>query len=262
VRATAVAPSPASRLARTPRITRRAVILLAALLTMIGAVVVVLAAMDRLGDTAGPAPGGLAGGPSARESAVSGAGTTGPTAGATTAGPGPGITAPVVTFDREPLGPLEGEATAIARVMGAPEVAAMPTSFDRSLLLAVEGAGACLVGVPGEPTRSISMDLHTGARVGGTLRVTPTDRPDETAALVLSRIAGIAPSTWYSIQLGWTGTDAISFDIRERDGGRAVRRGALSADAGGDIGSGSVCITVRGVSEATAMHVDNLVVGS
>jgi hypothetical protein len=146
--------------------------------------------------------------------------------------------------------------------VGAPEVAAMPTSFDRSLLLAVEGAGACLVGVPGEPTRSLAIDLHTGTRVGGTLRVTPTDRPDETAALVLSRIAGLAPNTWYSIQLGWTGSDAISFDIRERDGGRAVQRGALTADTGGDIGSGSVCITALGVSDATAMHVDNVVVGS
>jgi hypothetical protein len=263
VRAMAVAPSPALRPAGAPRVSRRAVILLAALLTVIGAVVLVLAAMDRLGGTAERASGGLAGGPSARESAVAGAGTTAtPTAGATTAGTGPGITAPVVTFDREPLGPLQGEATAIARVVGAPEVAAMPTSFDRSLLLAVEGAGACLVGVPSEPTRSLAIDLHTGTRVDGTLRVTPTDRPDETAALVLSRIPGLAPNTWYSMQLGWTGGDAISFDIRERDGGRAVQRGALVAEAGFEIGSGSVCITGLGVSEATAMHVDNVVVGS
>jgi hypothetical protein len=262
VQVTAVAPSPAPRPAGAPRISRRAVILLAAVLTMIGAVVV-LAAMDRLGGTADPASGGLAAGPSARESGVGGAGTTAPpTAAAASAGTGPGITAPVVTFDREPLGPLEGEATAIARVVGAPEVAAMPTSFDRSLLLAVDGAGACLVGVPGEPTRSVAIDLHTGTRVGGTLRVTPTDRPDETAALVLSRIAGLVPNTWYSIQLGWTGSDAISFDIRERDGRTAVQRGVLTADAGGGIGSGSVCITALGVSEATAMHVDNVVVGS
>jgi hypothetical protein len=239
------------------------VILLAALLAVIGAVVVVLVVTDRLGGTAESAPGGLAGGPSSRDAAVGGAGATASaTASATTAGTGLGITAPAVTFDREPLGPLAGEATAITLVVGAPEVAAWPTSFDRSLLLAIEGAGACLVGVPEEPIRSLAIDLHTGARVGGTLRVTPTDRPAESAALVLSRIAGLAPDTWYSIQLGWTETDEISFEVRERDGGTAVERGAVTAEAGGDTGSGSVCITAVGVSETTAMHVDNVVVGS
>ena len=92
--------------------------------------------------------------------------------------------------------------------------------------------------------------------------MTPTDRPDEAAALVLSRIAAFAPNTWYSIWLSWTGSGAISFEIREREGGSAVQRGTLTADAGGDAGSGSVCLEALGVSEATAMHLDNVVVGS
>ncbi len=254
-RAVAVVPA-RPRPAEAPRISRRAGILLAAVLTMIGAFAVALAAIDRLGGIAEPAPGALGDVQSTGESGSEGTGAV------ATAGIGEGMTAAVVTFDREPLGPLRNDATAIVRVLGAPDVAALPTSFDRSLLLAVEGAGACLVGVPGEPTRSLGIDMLTGSRVGGTLRVTPTDRPDEAAALVLSRIAGLAPNTWYSIQLGWTGSGAISFEIREREGGSAVRRGTLTAEAGGDAGSGSVCLKALGVSEATAMHLDNVVVGS
>jgi hypothetical protein len=240
-----------------------AVALLVALLTVIGAVVVVMAAIDRLGGAAEPSSGAVAGAPSPRDSGANAGTSPSPSADATAAA-APGATAAVVTFDLEPLGRLSAEAAGIARVVGAPEVAAVPTPTDRSLRLAAPGSGACLVGVPGEAARSLAIDLRAGTRPEGSLRVTPTDRPEQGVAIDLALIAGLEPETWYGVRLDWADDGAITLEVREHDGGRSVHRGRLTAatDATEFPGSGAVCLETLRVSEATAMHIDNARVGS
>ena len=254
-------PAPAVRPSTMPRSGRAAVVLTVALLALIGAVVAALSIADRLGGAVEPSPRAVA--PVASpQGSEAGGGAPSPSADATTTGAPSGETAAAVTFDAERIGPLAADAAGIARVLGLPEVAAFPTSFDRSLLLASPGSGACLVGVAGEPARSLAIDLRTGSRTQGTLRITPTDRPHEVVVLEPGAI-GLEPETWYSVQVAWV-NGTVNLEVRERDDGRAVHRGTL-APATGDAqppGSGALCLEALGVSEATVMHIDNGRVGS
>lgn len=256
-----VAPQPGLQPWTARTSSRRAIMLMVALL---GATVVVAAVADRLGGAGDSSPSPISGVPSPAESGSGARTGTFPSATATTASAVPSASSTPVTFDFERLGPLTAEAAGIARVLGAPEVAALPTPFDRSLLLGNAGSGACLDGVPGEPARSLAIDLRTGPQISGILLVTPTDQPGLGAALDLAQIPSLDPATWYRVELAWAGDGEINLEIRERDGGGAVHRTQLLAGPDGldRSGLGSLCVEALRISGATAMYIDNARVGS
>ena len=172
----------------------------------------------------------------------------------------PPASATSVTFDIEPIGPLRPGAAGLSRVLGAPEVSALPTPFDRSLRLGAPGDGLCVTGPPGgRPAAAVTFDLHAGAHPAADLRLFLADRPDQGATLELAEIPGLGPDAWYRVRVAWGKRGAIHLDIRARSGGEAIHRAELKPSSAPDRGrTGSVCVEAARVSDATAVHVDNV----
>jgi hypothetical protein len=176
----------------------------------------------------------------------------------------PPLSARVVRFDLEPLGPLPSDAEGVALVLGAPEVAALPTSFDRSLRLAAAGDGVCLAGPPGgSAARALTVDVLVGARLATDIVITPAQRVEETVTVAFDEFPGLAPGAWYRLHLAWDESGAISLEVTERDGAGAVHRAALQPSAPPDrSAAGSICIEAGHATEEAAVHLDNIRVGA
>lgn len=256
-----VAPAPlpqpaASGQATSGRGLRVLVVVVVVLLTLIGAGIAA-ATLDVQGGGGEPAasPTAAAGLPTGTGAAGTSASPPPPSAGAR-----PPASASSVTFDGEPLGPLGSDADGIALVLGAPEVAALPTSFDRSLRLAAAGDGVCLIGPPGgAPARAVTIDVLTGDEPGADLGIVPSHRATDSVTLALGQIPGVAPNAWYRLRVAWAEDGAISLEVHERDGGRAVHSAELDAAPPPDHpGAGSVCVEARQASAEGAVHLDNV----
>jgi hypothetical protein len=176
----------------------------------------------------------------------------------------PPLSAPAVSFDLEPLGPLPSDAEGVALVLGAPEVAALPTSFDRSLRLGAAGDGVCLAGLPGgSAARALTVDVLVGAQLTTDLVITPAHRVEETVTVALDEFPGLAAGTWYRLHVAWDEGGEISLEVNERDAGGAVQRAALQPSTPPDRSAmGSICIEAGRATEEAAVHLDNIRVGA
>ena len=252
--------APIGRLpANGPTARHRLVVVIIVMLTLVAAGVAAATIARELGKpaTVGDAFGGAAAGGS---SPPSGASNEEASAGAV-----PPASAMSVTFDVETMGALGPGAAGVARVLGAPEVVALPTPFDRSLRLGAPGDGLCLTGPPGgRPARAVTFDLYAGAQPAADLRLVPVDRPDQGVTLALAEIPGLGPDAWYRVRVEWRGQrGAIHLDIRARDGGEAIESAELKPSSALDRGrTGSVCVEAARISDATAVHVDNVRAGT
>jgi hypothetical protein len=237
---------------------RLVVVTVAALALFAASVAVATVERERGSVQSGPGP--------ASEGAVSGGadGDVGPRPSASVqpASTGGAANASVesLTFDAEPLGRITADADGVARVLGSPEVAAVPTSFDRSLRLDRAGDGACLAGPAGSgPLRALAVNVLTPAPAGVEVLIVPMDRPDRGVRLALGEIPGLGPDAWYRVRVAWAEDGAIRLVVLPADGGPALHRSDLEPSPGPDRGgAGSACIEATAATEAASVHLDRV----
>jgi hypothetical protein len=230
----------------------------AVVLALFGAGVVVAAIQLRtegLGTGAGPNAESAVGDSSSRGAADKSSTPAVPESSATPRS----LSAPTVGFDLEPLGPLPADADGVARVLGVPEVAAVPTSFDRSVWLGAVGDGVCLAGPPGgSAARAVAFDVLVGG-LEADLVVTPTHRVNRTVTVEFDEIAGLARGAWYRLRVAWDEDGAISLEVTERRGVETIHRAALQPSAPSDRSApGSICIEAGHVPKGAGLHLDNV----
>ena len=254
---------PGPSTATTGRRRQRFAVAVAVALALIGAGVVVATIqwqVEGLGSRTGPSAESAGGGLPSRASDEGPPTSVVP---ARSAIPPP-LSAPAVTFDLEPLGPLPSDAEGVTLVRGAPEVAALPTSFDRSLRLGAAGDGVCLAGPPGgSAARALAVDVLLDAQPTADLVIIPPHRVEETVTVALDQAPGLAPGTWYRLHVAWEEGGAVSLEVTERDGGAPAHRAALQPSAPPNrSATGSICIEAGPATDEAAVHLDNIRVGS
>lgn len=165
----------------------------------------------------------------------------------------------IVTFDLQRMGPLVAAQLPGSRLIGAPEVVAIPSPFDRSLRLAGAATGICL---EGRGSSGIAFDLfRDDAGSGGLLRVGLESSGDRRAmALIveLDSLARLPRGSWYRIHVVPDGAAGRAV-VTDPESGREVLAMELGTDtAGVSPADGETCLQAALATTDASLLADNL----